>query len=289
VLSKLLFLLSESFRALFRAKVPAMISSITIAITLIVFSLAFFAYENLIGFTNKFTAQFSIEVFFEPATEVETARELFNHILLIDGVEQGEFIDKEKAAEIFKKYFKDDIQNIIGENPLPMGGNFDISLSHRSPRKMSMITREIRRMSGVDEATFQQGLVSRVDRIVDNLLGFALIIGVTILIISVVLVSNTIRLIIHAKRHTIDTLNLLGATNSFIRFPFIVEGILQGLIGAGLSLLFLYMLYSFQAYMLEPLLNIKLVVPEIILIGNLILGSILGLTGSYRGISKYLK
>ena len=152
-----------------------------------------------------------------------------------------------------------------------------------------MITREIRRMSGVDEATFQQGLVSRVDRIVDNLLGFALIIGVTILIISVVLVSNTIRLIIHAKRHTIDTLNLLGATNSFIRFPFIVEGILQGLIGAGLSLLFLYMLYSFQAYMLEPLLNIKLVVPEIILIGNLILGSVLGLTGSYRGISKYLK
>ena len=64
MMSKLTFLLIESVRALFRARVPAIISSITIAITLVVFSSAYFFYVNMVGFTNRFTAQFNIEVFF---------------------------------------------------------------------------------------------------------------------------------------------------------------------------------------------------------------------------------
>jgi cell division transport system permease protein len=289
MMSKLTFLLIESVRALFRARVPAIISSITIAITLVVFSSAYFFYENMVGFTNKFTAQFNIEVFFDSELSEKRSVQLFNDILLIRGIEQGEFIDKEKAASLFKRYFKDDINNIIGNNPLPMGGNFDISISHRSPGMMSKITREIRGMGGVDEAAFQHDVVSRVDRIIDNLLGFSIVVGIAILLISIILVSNTIRLIIHAKQHSIETLHLLGATNSFIRFPFIMEGIYQGLIGSSMALLFLSLLYSLQAYLIESLVRIHLVIPDMMIAGNLLVGILLGLTGSYRGISKYLK
>ena len=289
MMSKLTFLLIESVRALFRARVPAIISSITIAITLVVFSSAYFFYENMVGFTNKFTAQFNIEVFFDSELSEKKSIQLFNDILLIRGIEQGEFIDKQKAAGLFKRYFKDDINNIIGNNPLPMGGNFDISIPHRSPKMMSQITHEIRRMDGVDEAAFQHDVVSRVDRIIDNLLGFSIVIGIAILLISIILVSNTIRLIIHAKQHSIETLHLLGATNSFIRFPFIMEGIYQGLIGSAMALLFLSLLYSLQAYLIESLVRIHLVIPDMMFAGNLVIGILLGLTGSYRGISKYLK
>ncbi len=288
MISKIKFLFTESIRGLFRARIPAIISSITIAITLVVFSSAYFFYENMVGFTNKFTAQFNIEVFFDPQLSEAKSMELFNDILLIQGIEQGEFIDKTKAAQLFKKYFKDDIDNIIGENPLPMGGNFDIDLAHRSPQRMTRITREIRRMDGVDEAAFQHDVVSRVDKIIDNILGFSIVIGCFILIVSIILVSNTIRLIIHAKQHTIETLHLLGATNGFIKFPFIMEGIYQGLIGSGMALMFLSLLYSLQAYLLESLVRIQLNIPELIISGNLILGITLGLIGSYRGISKYL-
>ena len=288
MITKLLFLLSESFRALFRAKLPAAISSITIGIALVIFSLAYFTYVNLIGYSYKFKSKYRIEVFFQSDLNADKARDLFNTILISDGIEQGEFINKEKAADLFKSYFHEDINEIIGENPLPMGGRYDIAVDYRNSTQMRSMVLEIRRLEGVDVASFPQGVISRVDSIVENILGVSMAIGIAIFIIAVILVSNTIRLIIHARQEAIETMHLLGATNSFIRFPFVVEGIIQGILGAGFSLLILYLLRSLQSYLLEPLVNLPLVEPANLIAYNIIFGLILALIGSYRGISKYL-
>ena len=153
---------------------------------------------------------------------------------------------------------------------------------------MRSMVLEIRRLEGVDVASFQQGVISRVDSIIENILGVSMAMGIAIFIIAVILVSNTIRLIIHARQEAIETMHLLGATNSFIRFPFVVEGIIQGILGAGFSLLILYLLRSLQSYLLEPLVNLPLVEPANLIAYNIIFGLILALIGSYRGISKYL-
>ena len=288
MITKLLFLLAESFRALFRAKLPAAISSITIGIALVIFSLAYFTYVNLLGYSYKFKSKYRIEVFFQSDLNADKARDLFNTILISDGIEQGEFINKEKAAELFKSYFHEDINEIIGENPLPMGGRYDIAVDYRNSTQMRSMVLDIRRLEGVDVASFPQGVISRVDSIVENILGVSMAMGVAIFIIAVILVSNTIRLIIHARQEAIETMHLLGATNSFIRFPFVVEGIIQGILGAGFSLLILYLLRSLQSYLLEPLVNLPLVEPANLIAYNIIFGLILALIGSYRGISKYL-
>ena len=288
MITKLIFLLAESFRALFRAKLPAAISSITIAITLVIFSLAYFTYVNLLGYSYKFKSKYRIEVFFQSDLNTNEARDLFNTILISDGIEQGEFINKEKAADLFKLYFHEDIIDIIGENPLPMGGRYDINVDYRNSEQMSSMVRDIRRLAGVDVASFQHGVISRVDSIVENILWVSMVLGMIIFIISLILISNTIRLIIHARQEAIETMHLLGATNSFIRFPFVAEGIIQGLIGAGFSLLILYLLRSLQSYLLEPLVRLPLVEPANLITYNIIFGLILALIGSYRGISKYL-
>ena len=288
MITKLLFLLSESFRALFRAKLPAAISSITIGIALVIFSMAYFTYVNLLGYSYKFKSKYRIEVFFQSDLNADKARDLFNTILISDGIEQGEFINKEKAAELFKSYFHEDINEIIGENPLPMGGRYDIAVDYRNSTQMRSMVLDIRRLEGVDVASFPQGVISRVDSIVENILGVSMAMGIAIFIIAVILVSNTIRLIIHARQEAIETMHLLGATNSFIRFPFVVEGIIQGIIGAGFSLLILYLLRSLQSYLLEPLVNLPMVEPANLIAYNIIFGLILALIGSYRGISKYL-
>jgi len=288
MINKLLFLLSESFRALLRAKLPAAISSVTIGIALIIFSLAYFTYQNLLGFSHQFKSKYRIEVFYYSDLEVDKARDLFNTILIMDGIDQGEFIDKEKASKLFSSFFHENIEDIIGENPLPMGGRFDIANEYRNSDKMQSIVQKIRRMEGVDVASYQQGVISRVDSIIENILGFSMLLGIIIFIVSVILVSNTIRLIIHTKKETIETLHLLGATHSFIRFPLVVEGIIQGLLGAGFSLLILYMMSTFQDYLIEPLIPLPLIRPANLITYNLIFGLLLALIGSYRGISKYL-
>ena len=288
MITKLIFLLAESFRGLFRTKLPAAISSITIAITLVIFSLAYVTYVNLLGYSYKFKSKYQIEVFFQSDLNTDEARDLFNTILISDGIEQGEFINKEKAADLFKLYFHEDIIDIIGENPLPMGGRYDINVDYRNSEQMSSMVRDIRRLAGVDVASFQQGVISRVDSIVENILWVSIVFGITILIIAFILISNTIRLIIHARQEAIETMHLLGATNSFIRFPFVAEGIIQGLIGAGFSLLILYLLGSLQSYLLEPLVKLPLVEPTNLIAYNVIFGLMLALIGSYQGISKYL-
>ena len=288
MITKLIFLLAESFRALFRAKLPAAISSITIAITLVIFSLAYFTYVNLLGYSYKFKSKYRIEVFFQSDLNTNEARDLFNTILISDGIEQGEFITKEKAADLFKLYFHEDIIDIIGENPLPMGGRYDINVDYRNSEQMSSMVQDIRRLAGVDVASFQHGVISRVDSIVENILWVSMVLGMIIFIISLILISNTIRLIIHARQEAIETMHLLGATNSFIRFPFVAEGIIQGLIGAGFSLLILYLLRSLQSYLLEPLVRLPLVEPANLITYNIIFGLMLALIGSYRSISKYL-
>ena len=81
-------------------------------------------------------------------------------------------------------------------------------------------------------------------------------------------------------------MDLLGATNSFIKLPFILEGLFQGILGSLLSFFILYFIYSMQIYILDSLINFNPIIPQYIIPGNIILGLALGLTGSYRGITK---
>ena len=288
MISKIVFLISESFRGLYRSKLPALISSITIAISLVILSIAIFSYHNFIGLTKNVKSEFAIEVFFDGDLSIDGATDLYNRILLIEGIEQGEFIDKDRASQIFKKYFDENIEEMIGENPLPMGANYIVSTDFRSYDQIKGIIIKIKRLNGVEDVLFQKDTIKKINKIMEIVLSISFIIGVFILCISVVLVSNTITLIIYSKKRTIEILQLLGATKSFIKFPFIIEGILQGTFGAILSILFLAILNSFQIYFMESIISTHLIVPSIIIPLNIILGIALGLIGSFRGLFNQL-
>ena len=287
--SRFIFLISESFRGLYRTKLPALISSITIAISLIILSIAIFSYHNFIGLTKNIKSEFAIEVFFNDDISINDATNLYNKILLIDGIEQGEFIDKDKAALIFRKYFNENIEEIVGENPLPMGANYIVSSRFRTSENVKDIVTQIRMLNQVDDVLFQKDTINKLNKIVEIILSISFVIGIFILCISIILVSNTITLIIYSRKRTIEILQLLGATNSFIKFPFFIEGVIQGCFGSMLSISFLFILDSLQIYFMESIGSSRLVVPSIIIPMNIILGILLGIIGSYRGLMNQLE
>ena len=287
-MSRIAFLITESFMGLYRAKLQAFISSVTISITLIVFTLTYYAYANFIDYSFELRTRYRIDVFFNAEIGYEEGKNIFNLIMNIDGIEKGEFIDKEFASDIFETYFNTKIENILGTNPLPLGGRFDVTSENRNVKSMDDIVINIKKINGIDQATFRSGLISRLDKIIDNSFNILLLIGMSIFLLSIILVSNTIRLIIHSKRNTIETLKLLGATKMFIKVPFLIEGILQGLLGSFFSVTVIWILYSLAQYIFVPIFNPMSINILDILYANIFIGIVLGIIGSYRGFSKYI-
>ena len=288
-LNKIIYLFIESFKSIIRAIVPSIVSSLTIAVSLSILSISYYFYDNLRNYTSEFKDEYKIEVFFLADSSINEAIETYNKILLIDGIKEGAFIDKETAAKFFKEEFNEDIEKIIGMNPLPMGAIYGISDEYRDYEKMSIIVEGIKRIPNVDDALFSQEAIIKLDKVIRNILSISFILGIFIVLIAVFFVSNTILLIIHSKKDEINTMKLLGATNLFIKTPYIIKGFCLGLLGSVISLILLICMYKFSIYIMYPYYEI----PPISLIDlfmiNLLIGPLFGIIGSVRALGAYVK
>ena len=289
LINKLKYLIFEGFKILYRSLIPSLISSITIGISLLVLSVSYYLYVNLESFTSDFKNEYKIEVFFDEKLSLDSSLQIFNKILFIDGIEDGVFIDKDTAADLFKNEFNEDIKNIIGQNPLPMGGIFGISDDFRTYDLMSKISKQIKYLDGVDDAIFPEEAVVQFDRTIRNLLSFSFLIGLFIIVASYFFVSNTILLVIHSKKNEINILKLLGANDLFIKVPYIINGVLVGLIGSLVSLVALILLDNISLYVILPYYDFNSANYNFILFFNIFFGIFLGLISSTRSINKIYK
>ncbi|MBS30442.1 MAG: hypothetical protein CMG39_04700 [Candidatus Marinimicrobia bacterium] len=289
LINKLKYLIFEGFKILYRSLIPSLISSITIGISLLVLSVSYYLYVNLESFTSDFKNEYKIEVFFDEKLSLDSSLQIFNKILFIDGIEDGVFIDKDTAADLFKNEFNEDVKNIIGQNPLPMGGIFGISDDFRTYDLMSKISKEIKYLDGVDDAIFPEEAVVQFDRTIRNLLSFSFLIGLFIIVASYFFVSNTILLVIYSKKNEINILKLLGANDLFIKVPYIINGVLVGLIGSLVSLVALILLDNISLYVILPYYDFNSANYNFILFFNIFFGIFLGLISSTRSINKIYK
>ena len=289
LINKLKYLIFEGFKILYRSLIPSLISSITIGISLLVLSVSYYLYVNLESFTSDFKNEYKIEVFFDEKLSLDSSLQIFNNILFIDGIEDGVFIDKDTAADLFKNEFNEDVKNIIGQNPLPMGGIFGISDDFRTYDLMSKISKEIKYLDGVEDAIFPEEAVVQFDRTIRNLLSFSFLIGLFIIVVSYFFVSNTILLVIHSKKNEINILKLLGANDLFIKVPYIINGVLVGLIGSLVSLVALILLDNISLYVILPYYDFNSANYNFILFFNIFFGIFLGLISSTRSINKIYK
>jgi len=288
-INKFIYLLLEGVKSLYRSILPSLVSSITISISLVILSISYFLYINLYSYTADFKNEYKIEVFFINNINLNDGLDTFNKILLIDGIEEGVFIDKESAATIFKKEFNEDVENIIGENPLPMGGIFGVSLENRAYNQMIEITKKIKYIPNVEDAIFPKQSVVKFDRVIRNLLSFSFVVGLFIIMVAYLFVSNTILLVIHSKTNEIKTMKLLGASDIFIKLPYFVSGSLLGIFGSLISIIILLLLYKISMYIILPYYDYNAINYQYILFFNLIFGCLLGLVSSSRALSNFVK
>ncbi len=158
-----------------------------------------------------------------------------------DMVASLKFVSKEEKAndEEFKRVFDVDIKGVLGENPLP--DSFDVTLSALSSDKAQLeaFAEEARKVEGVSFVTYPESFVEEMHSTLDAMQLIMLVFGGALLVVSFVLLNNTVRLAVYSQRELINTLKAVGATKWFIMRPFVRRSALQGFLAGVLAALLL--------------------------------------------------
>lgn len=160
----------------------------------------------------------------------EQAERLEHHLRSAGYVKSFHFLSKDSAAAIYKKDVGEDFVQFIGYNPLPSSFEVQLKADYANPDSIAMIKEQVVEFSAVREFDYQVSLVDMVNKNVNRIILFLLSIILLLLLIAIALINNTIRLAIYSSRFVIRTMQLVGATGGFIRKPFLIESLRQGLI-----------------------------------------------------------
>lgn len=284
------YVVKEGFAGLGRARLAALTSifSLFIAVLLIgiLFRLGYNAYEVI----QLLQQQVEVEVFLEDLSNSDI-QQMEDKLMNNPGVSGLSFISKDSAAQVFQQEFGMGGEAIAELDFLPASFRLVISDEYTVTQVDSLV-REIDSYEGVDEVRFNMALLQMIESRTETLVFAGGIVGIFILLVAMILVFNTIRLTIYAKRDLIKAMKLVGATNSFIRRPFLVEGVLQGLIAGGFAAVVIYALFQWGIPYFMPQIGVLSwpFARWYYLVGGVILLAILlGWWGSRWAARKFIK
>ena len=288
MIDRFLYLVSEGIRSLWRTKTTALatISAIGIAASFVVFSAV--VGENISGIIQIARGQYEFQVFFLEDVDNIRAAELVDQIGAIEGIKFASLITKEEAADIFQREFGENIFDLLEENPLPPGSVLKLQQPKDGRIDVNPIIKQIELVEGVDEVRYQGRLISLIERYYEGFFAAVTALAAAILFGTVVLISNTIRLSIYARRDFIRILKLVGATDRFVRFPFMIEGILEGFFGSLVAAAVSYGFVEGSNYFLSLFTQYRLVWQfqiVALLVGVIVFFSFVG---SMRAVRKFL-
>ena len=225
------YTLNESLAGFKRTRPSTLISIFTVSISLLLLGTFTLITINFGRVVEESSGRVEIEVFLKDGLSDAQLATVRRALLDIPGVRETRFISKEEAAKIFREEVGEDFSEILDANPLPASYRIGLYQEYRNPDSVSVIVERVRRFKAVDDVSYRKQFLSLIERRSQTFRTATLFIGIILAISAVILVANTIRLTIYAKREMIRTMKLVGATAMFIRAPFLFEGVLHGLCG----------------------------------------------------------
>lgn len=292
------YLIGEGFRNVFKNKKSTIASLVIMCATMFVFGIFFAVSQNVNHITKTIEEQQGMEVFILDEATVEQKEELKNKIRSNQYVNTITEKSKEDALEEMKTMFKDrkSLWDTYGGDNNPFKASFIVTLTDLT--KANEVKTEIESSNIISSVEIKSDTINALIKIADGINIITTIILVILVFISIFIITNTIKLTVHARRKEISIMKYVGATNGFIRWPFMVEGMLIGLISVLISLLILAFSYNAVITQIEQsLINNRLNIPlltfselfQTLLIVYLVLGIGIGALGSAISMKKYLE
>lgn len=286
------FFVVEAFRGVRRSGVMSLVAIGIVTVSLFIFGLFLLFMVNLGNMVSEMGSRLDIVAYVEKAITPDEAAAFSEKLSHITGVEKVRYVSREEAWRSFREDFtqKLDLATIVGENPLP--DSFAIKV--RTPDILPRVAEAVAQYPEVDEVRYSGKLIKQIQTLIDALrLGGAVLV-VLLFFATLLIVVNTIRLTVLARETDIYIMKLVGATRSFIRWPFVIEGVLIGVLGGLFGILILKPSYDAVANRLQvglpflPLMTDKFTLNVIYLAVGLS-GMLLGMLGGYISVSRLLK
>ncbi len=278
------FTVKEGLQGFRRARLASIITVTSIGFTLLLIGFFLLFSYNLNNWIGHERARLELEVFFEPDLTDAQGQALTARIKSLEGVAQAKYVSKEEAARRFEKEFGQNIYEVLETNPLPPSCTVKIKSGYRSATSVRKISSQIQKLDGVSDVVYEKDILALIDHYIIIVYLIAAAIGLLLAIISMVLLYNTVRLTIHARRDIIEIMELVGATAGFIRRPFVIEGFLHGLMGALLADAFIYLAVELVKKTIYPYVAMR----SEIYIFLVVFGALIGLISSKLSVSKHL-
>ena len=289
------YLIGEGIKNLFKNKKSTISSLMIMCATMIVFGLFFVIGENINSFVENVAEAQEIRVIIDNEATEEDIEQLGNEILSIEGVRNAEFVSKEDALDYMKEMLGAElIEGYEDRNIFSVA--YDVTLTDLELN--NEVQESINQLPHVKNIVSANQVISQIISLAKGVRTVTAGILILLIIISVSIISNTIKLTVHARRKEISIMKYVGATNSFIRWPFLVEGIIIGIISGLLSVGIIGLAYTGIAGKLAETSFLELAhwkllefkdMFNLILVVYLGLGIGIGALGSGISMRKYLE
>lgn len=286
---KLGYIIREGIIGIKRSRMPFMISVFSVTIALLVVGLGVLAVDNSLQYIGQFQADYDLEIFLQNETSGLEKRALAGIIKDYPGIIRMDYLSKQDAAALYNAEFGDDVLSLLDDNPLPSSFRVTFEEDHRSAAYIQSFIQTINRLDGVDEVVFKKDLFNRIQGIMKLVYTVSTVALFLIILATVFLTANNLRLMILARYDFIEATRLLGASDFMIKAPFFLEGGILGFVGASLSVgLIMAAEYSLMHYT-QMVLPVRILDHPEVILGLIIFGVSLSSLGVLKAVRKMLR
>lgn len=297
---KLFRMLGRSFRDAFKSVIRnfslslASISCITI--TLIIVAIAIMTSLNINNFTDEIEKDLTIVVFLDKDADANDIKDVKRELDKISNVEKITFISKDQVKEQMREESEVFAKVLDGydEGESPLKDTYQVKV--KEIEKIKVTADRIKKIDSVSVVRYGEGMVEKLVSAFDSIKNVTYGVVIALIVVTVFLIVNTIKLTISARKREIGIMRLVGASNFTIKTPFIIEGMILGILGSIVPVIFTtygYMAFykHFDGYLFSQL--IVLIKPEPFIYTTslmvIIIGILVGMIGSASAVKKYLK
>lgn len=291
------YLIGEGFKNVFKNKKSTGASLMIMCATMMIFGLFFLIGQNVNYMLKEIESEQGMQVFIKKDATEKEIEKLNQDIQKIQYVAKTTYVSKEEAFNLVKERYSEYGRFLEGYDidRNPFKASYVITLTDLS--KSDEVRTQVEKLDNVNNIEMRDKTINALVSIANGVRWISFGILVILVFISIFIISNTIKLTVHARRKEISIMKYVGATNSFIRWPFIVEGIIIGVVAAMISILILGVSYNIiigkiMESSITSMISITLLpftdIVELVVVVYLGLGIGIGSLGSIISMRKYL-